>query len=240
MAKRFTDTDKWKREWFCDLDHKAKIVWIYLLDQCDHRGVWFRNFKLMSDQLGFKVSGDNLDHWFGSKLRHFDDDKYFIPSFVDFQYGKLNPENNAHKSVIELVQFIEKLGPQEDQNRPTLGAQDKDKDKDKGIKGGVGGNSNLRAAIETIYREIYPLKKGGTKGTEKILKEWREGDTPGDLASAATRYREDVKGTDKKYIKHFSTWASEWRDWLDPETGTGPSAVTGVESWRPKGERAGA
>jgi hypothetical protein len=128
MAKRFTDTDKWKREWFCDLPLKAKVVWFYLLDQCDHRGVWFRNFVLMASQVGFKVTERDLREWFGDKLTTFDGDKYWIKSFVDFQYGELNPSNNAHKSVLSLV---EKVSKKEPLNSPSGGAQDKDKDKDK-------------------------------------------------------------------------------------------------------------
>jgi hypothetical protein len=58
-----------------------------------------------------------------------------------------------------------------------------------------------------------------------------------DLIAAITRYRDDVQaaGTEKKYIKHFSTFASEWRDWVSPEAGTSsviPSQEkTGVEMW---------
>jgi hypothetical protein len=233
MAKRFTDTDKWKREWFCGLDHKAKIVWIYLLDQCDHRGVWFRNFKLMSDQLGFKVTGDNLDAWFGGKLRHFDDDKYFIPSFVEFQYGELNPENNAHKSVIALVQMIEKLAPQEPLNRATLGAQDKDMDKDtdKGSRIIIPKSISLRAEIEAIYKTLYPLKKGKTKGLEAIVKGWKKDeDTVDDFRGAVLRYAASV--TDPQYTKHFSTFANEWRDWKDVDAGTTTLKIKNYESER--------
>lgn len=226
MAKRFTDTDKWKREWFCDLKPNAKLVWFYLLDQCDNRGVWFRNFRLMSEQVGFKVTDQHLVDWFGEKLRPFDGDKYFIPSFVSFQYGSLNPANNAHKPVIALVEMIEKLGPQEPLESPLLGAQDKDKDKEQDkvsvFKGGLGEKNILRSQIERAYTELYPLKKGKTKGIEAILKGWRAEDTIVGLIDAITRYRDDVKAsrTEKKYIKHFSTFASEWRDWMSPDAGT--------------------
>ncbi len=127
MAKRFTDTDKWKREWFTDLPLKAKMVWIYVLDNCDHTGVWPANFKLMSFQLGVSVKTSEFHDWFSEKVRRIDSDKFFIPSFVAFQYGKLNPENNAHKAVIELLQ---KLGPEQVLISPSGGAQDKEEDKD--------------------------------------------------------------------------------------------------------------
>jgi hypothetical protein len=134
MAKRFTDTDKWKRPWFNDLDLKAKFFWMYLLDNCDHRGVWIADFKLASFQVGFKVTALDLDNWFGAKIRPIADDKYFIRSFIDFQYGELSPTNNAHKPVIKLLSDLENsvtLAPSEDLRSPYGGAQDKDKEQDK-------------------------------------------------------------------------------------------------------------
>ena len=143
MAKRFTDTDKWKREWFCDLSPNAKLVWFYILDQCDHRGVWFQNFSLLSAQVGFKVTKNEFESWFGSKVKSFDGDKYFIPSFVEFQYGQLKESNNSHIGILNLLKKYAFLSPS---MSPSQGAQDKDKDKDKELvfefKGGMGGNEN--------------------------------------------------------------------------------------------------
>lgn len=127
MAKRFTDTDKWKKSFFSDLPTEAKLTWIYLLDNCDHTGVWSVNLKLLKFQIGFKVTIEKLNNWFSSKIHFLSPDKIFIKSFIDFQYGVLNENNNAHKQVIKL---LEKIGPPELLISPSLGAQDKDKDKD--------------------------------------------------------------------------------------------------------------
>lgn len=118
MAKRFTDTDKWKRPWFCGLNQKAKLAWVYILDQCDYRGVWFANFKLASQQLGYRVNKEQFDDWFGDKILALDDDKYFIKSFVDFQYKSLNPNNNAHKGIINLINNLGAGQPLKDINEP--------------------------------------------------------------------------------------------------------------------------
>lgn len=221
MAKRFTDTDKWKRAWFCELPLKAKLAWYYLLDNCDHRGVWFKNFRKMSFELDFKVDEHDFIVWFGDKLRLFDGDKYFVPSFVEFQYGVLNPGNNAHKSIIELIETLKNLGPNEAQNSPSRGAQDKDTDKDKeySLKEGVG--ENFKPDLESAYK-TYPLKKGKAAGMKLAAKEIK---TPADLEnlkSAIARYSKNLRDskTDSKFIKHFSTFMGEWKDWLDPLTGT--------------------
>ena len=160
MAKRFTDTDKWKREWFCDLDHKAKLVWIYLLDQCDHRGVWYSNFKLLSMQVGFKVTPEDFWRWFNGKIKFFDGDKYFIESFIKFQYGTLNPQNNAHKAIIELLKTIENQAPAQPLISPSEGAQDKDKDKDNCIsfEGGVGETFGPRQLAEVWNERVKNVK----------------------------------------------------------------------------------
>ncbi len=223
MAKRFTDTDKWKRAWFCELDVKAKLVWFYVLDQCDHRGVWFENFSLMAAQLGFRVSRQQFLNWFGAKIRPFDNDKYFIPSFVDFQYGKLNPGNNAHKSVIELV---EKLAPHEDLRSPSGGAQDKEKDTDKDKDK----ESVLRSVevfdFEMIY-QIFPLKEGKSGGIAQCEAQIKTAGDYDRLLAATKRYRAHIEGCDR-YPMMFSTFLRDgrkgknvfpWKDWLEPETG---------------------
>jgi hypothetical protein len=127
MAKRFTDSDKWKRPFFNKLTNEAKLAWFYLLDNCDSSGVWHCDFGLMSYQLKFEVLNEDLIRWFGNKVFFMDDDKIFIESFVDFQYGELNPANNAHKPVIKVV---EKISSIKVLRSPLLGAQDKDTDKD--------------------------------------------------------------------------------------------------------------
>lgn len=127
MAKRFTDTDKWKRPWFTELPDRAKLVWIYIVDNCDHAGFWPADFKLLSFQTGKKTTKEQFESWFGDKVVAVND-KYFIPSFVNFQYGILTPSNNTHRSVISTVK---KAGVYELLASPSRGDQDKDKDTDK-------------------------------------------------------------------------------------------------------------
>jgi hypothetical protein len=78
--------------------------------------------------------------------------------------------------------------------------------------------------LESVYRD-YPRKEGKGPGM-KIAK--REIKTPDDLAllrQAITRFRDHHarEKTDRKFIPYFKTFMAHWRDWLDPETGTGMS-----------------
>ena len=52
MAKRFTDSEKWKDAWFMDLPSKYKLFWLYLLDECNHAGIWKVNFKISTFYIG--------------------------------------------------------------------------------------------------------------------------------------------------------------------------------------------
>jgi hypothetical protein len=79
MAKRFTNTDKWKKQWFKKLNTKQKLFWLYILDDCNHAGIWDVVFI------------DNRE-------------KVFIPKFIEFQYGELNPNSRPHISVINLLE----------------------------------------------------------------------------------------------------------------------------------------
>lgn len=104
MAKRFTDTEKWKREWFADLCPMAKLTWLYILDNVDHCGVWHRNFKRMSLDIGAPITEGQFAEWFQRKFIQFEEDKYWFPSFIEFQQKQpLNPANKSHKPIIEFL-----------------------------------------------------------------------------------------------------------------------------------------
>lgn len=116
MAKRFTDTAKWDKGSFMELSPKMKLAWDYLCDKCDHAGVWDINVKLMSVQIGWEYSLEEILEGLGDKVE-LRGSKLFLPSFIEFQYGNLNPENRVHKSILDRV---EKLSPKSLSNtRPT-------------------------------------------------------------------------------------------------------------------------
>jgi hypothetical protein len=78
--------------------------------------------------------------------------------------------------------------------------------------------------LEHAYRD-FPRKQGKSAGMKIAEREIR---TPDDLAllrQAITRFRDFHirEKTDPKFIPYFKTFMSHWREWLDPETGTGMS-----------------
>lgn len=148
MAKRFTDSRKWDDGWFLELSNDNKILWIYLLDKCNHAGIYKKSPKLELCCLGFTITPEILVP-FDDRIKTIDNDKYFIPKFIKFQYGELNPAVNCHKSVIEELKRTV--------NQPlfkgcsTLMNKNKDKDKDKDIRDrGVGKGGFTPPTIEEV------------------------------------------------------------------------------------------
>ena len=125
MAKRFTSTEKWIDPWFCELQPLEKLFWVYLLDNCNHAGIWQVNWPLIRFHLGdFEFEPRNFD----GRIKVLTEEKWYISKFVEFQYGELNPENRAHLSVIHI---LEKEGACKGLTRGLQGRKDMDMDKDK-------------------------------------------------------------------------------------------------------------
>jgi hypothetical protein len=222
MAKRFTDTDKWKKGSFSDLSLKMKLVWIYLCDNCDHAGIWDPNFKLMSFQIGETITEEEFFNAFGDKIQVLSTAKYFIESFVEFQYGDLNSENRAHLSVISR---LKKEGAKKGLTRSLQGRKDKDKDKDKEMdkekdkEGECEGKPNLAEALEKVY-QTFPRKEGKSAGMKTLLKQLeKRPDLLPDLEKSVFHYAALVqkRATETEFIKLWSTFAAEsvWRDFVD-------------------------
>jgi len=106
MAKRFTDTEKWKDEWFLELEPLMKILWLYILDTCDHAGVWKVNFKLASYSIGTALDRQSAINALGTRINIISLDKWHVPKFITYQQkGLLNPANNAHRGVLNLLEY---------------------------------------------------------------------------------------------------------------------------------------
>lgn len=102
MKKRFTDTDKWSDKWFRPLSATAKLLWIWLCDNCDNAGVVDPDMELLTFQIGQPVKPDHFAE-LGDRLQKLANGKWWIPKFVRFQFGELSTGSLVHKSVISLL-----------------------------------------------------------------------------------------------------------------------------------------
>lgn len=111
MAKRFTDTDKWKKPFIRGLQGAYKLLWFYILDDCDHAGIWQVDFEVAQIRIGEPVNQDEAIKIFGDRVEIFNNgSKWFLRDFIDFQYGPLKETNRLHQSVINILQK-QKIGP---------------------------------------------------------------------------------------------------------------------------------
>jgi len=152
MAKRFTDNQKWSKSWFMDLTLKEKLLWIYMTDSCDHAGIWEVNWKLTSFMVGFQVT--QLPKAFDKQVEAIKDNKYWIKDFIKFQYGTLNPNVNAHKSAINILEENNVCISTLEQPLSNTYARVKDKDKDK-----VKVKKDVRFKSPTLDEVINYFKK---------------------------------------------------------------------------------
>jgi hypothetical protein len=131
MAKRFTDTEKWKKPFIRGLQGAYKLLWLYICDDCDHAGIWQVDLDVAQIRIGEKINIEEAIKSFGDKIVIFDKgNKWFIPSFIEFQYPSgLNPENRAHNSTIILLEKYKLIDNKNKPLRSSLeGAMDMDKD----------------------------------------------------------------------------------------------------------------
>jgi hypothetical protein len=133
MAKRFTDTEKWKKPFIRGLQGAYKLLWLYICDDCDHAGIWQVDMEVAAIRIGEKIDLKEAIKSFDEKIIIIDKgNKWFIPSFLEFQYPSgLNSDNRAHNSVIIL---LEKYNLRISKNKPLIspleGSMDMDMVKD--------------------------------------------------------------------------------------------------------------
>jgi hypothetical protein len=179
MAKRFTDTDKWRKNFIKGLPIEYKAFWIYILDDCDFSGIWHVDIEVAELRLGVKLSLEKARGFFKERVVEFDNEnKWFIPGFIEFQYGlPLSEKQKAHISVKKnliknsLIGYLEGIYTHKDKDK----AKDKDKDKDKD-KGGIKGNEESKKSNE--LESPPPPPKPTVDSIEKRIEKFRESLVP--------------------------------------------------------------
>lgn len=141
MAKRFTDTNKYRKRFFRSLTGAYKLLWDFLYHDCDHAGIWTVDFEIAQKYVGEDMLIDQRAAFYlfnEDEIRVIEFDKgkkWFIPSFITFQYGKLSEKNRAHNNVIEILRKFslidDNLSPITELLKPLWQYPKGDKDMDK-------------------------------------------------------------------------------------------------------------
>lgn len=180
MAKRFTDTDKWKKPFIRSMKAPYKLLWLYILDECDHAGLWQVDFEVAQIKIGEKLNRETAIKFFEGRILEVNNGgKWFVFDFIEFQYGDLNPLNRAHNSVIKILEKYSIDYKNKPLTSPLQGAKDMDKDmvKDKDKVKDIPTEFEFLNYCETFLNGTY-------LGFEKSLKakynqwlenKWRDG-----------------------------------------------------------------
>jgi hypothetical protein len=161
MAKRFTETEKWKDPWFFELPNDARIVWLYLLDECDNAGIWQCSIKRLNFNCNTNFTEDDLLKYFSERLVKISSDRFLIKKFCEYQYG-FNFMKSKNKAVVSAIDKLKNYNLIiEDSNGnytlsiPYLYPMDtpKDKDKEKDIDK-VQDKNQVKEQVKNIMAEF--------------------------------------------------------------------------------------
>ena len=232
MAKRFTDSEKWKKGFVKSLKAPYKLLWLYITDECDFAGIWHVELDVAASRIGLKLDEEEAIKVFGDKIIIFDNgEKWFIPDFISFQYGSLQENNRVHFSIIQRLKKYNLINTDLTLKplaipliSPLQGAKDKDMDKDietfrkeseKTLLVNTNQHKDVKSKYDIPYAEIINYlnlqankhyRQSG-EGTRKLIRaRWTEGFVVDDF---------------KKVIDHK---CMEWKDdqkmdkFLRPET----------------------
>jgi hypothetical protein len=86
MAKRFTDTEKWKDDWYLSLNNDYRQIWLWLLDNCSHAGLCKQSITLLNMMNNTRITDSDFLEVFKDRVLIYEN-YWFIPKFIFFQYG---------------------------------------------------------------------------------------------------------------------------------------------------------
>ena len=216
MAKRFTDTNKWRKDFIRGLQGAYKLLWLYILDECDHAGIWHVELDVAGLRIGYELDPIKTTEALKGHIIIFDNGKkWFIPDFIDFQYGELNPENRVHYSILVQLEKYKLKG----HIRGLQGRKDKEEDKEKDMEMVKEQESQFE-----IFRINYPgTKRGFNIEFENLKKKHKDWTTVIPILSDALNYQcsaREIKHRAGGFVpewKNLQTWINQrcWEEEIE-------------------------
>lgn len=157
MAKRFTDTEIWDKEWFMNLSCKLKCLVKFVRDKSDLSGVWSPNWPIAKAYIGEDVTIDELLNIDGGKqFKKIAGNKILCIGFIDFQYGKLSEKSPVHRKILNILQS-HKIPYQHPINRVQEEEEEKEEETDVALSIE---KWNTRPGAESMQLELPEIKSG--------------------------------------------------------------------------------
>lgn len=109
---RLTETDKWSDDWFYTLTKHGKLLFFYLIENCDSAGFAKIVYRKISNDTGMTIDEvkEAFDEMEGKLLWSYNKTKIYIINFIEKQKNiPLFEYNKAHMSIIKKIkdQFAE-------------------------------------------------------------------------------------------------------------------------------------
>ena len=223
MSKRFTDSEKWKKQFFKRLTQGQMLFWNFINDDCDHAGIWYVDLEVCALRIKEQVDIEKIVSVFNEdeeRVILFDrGKKLLIKAFMPFQYGEnLGDKNRLHQAALETLRkhgyeyFKGVITPLEQVKGKVKGkVMEKEEELE---KPNHDPKFNQLEAFEEIW-ELYPAK--GRLKRSASLRIWCEIAVSRDIASRVQKsiknYTEHLKANDWKNPQEFPNWLPNWPEW---------------------------
>lgn len=183
MAKRFSDTEIWKKQrWFRKLKPNHKLAFFYIKDQCDHAGIWNIDCSDLIEDLGIEkfdlsefVNECNIEYNKENgqiekriRVKILTNGRLWITGFMQFQYenkeGLVNPSAAPVKTALQILMKNSVLKESLNNSYITLTEplqegcitpKDKDRDRDK--------EKNTEKAVKFSENGEFAIFSNGAK-----------------------------------------------------------------------------
>jgi len=102
MAKRYIETSFFKSPFVRGLKGPLKLLYTFIICDCDGSGIWTPDFEISSVYTDFKISQSEFEKAFAGKFIDLKNGRYFFPDFIEHQYPTgLSLKNPAHSNFIK-------------------------------------------------------------------------------------------------------------------------------------------
>lgn len=178
MAKRFTDTDLWQKEWFLRLPDLQRSLFLYIKDNCDCCGVYEANYMLLSFIFRKEITKEDIlaINETKTQIEFLNTNKFFLIDFCSFQYGELKPSCKPHLKVIETLKkhsLFERVCKPFTKGINTLEEKEKEKeeekDKEKEQLKEEEKKENIKPINEEMRKRLEELLRAQNKAQEEYI-----------------------------------------------------------------------